>query len=81
MKPTYLNALREASADNVRCLFLRAAWRDLHTGLVALAFIALRIVMIVTYPISTPLMAMVLLSNERAAHRRARGADRDWLEG
>lgn len=81
MKPTYRNALREAAADNLRCLAHRAAWRDLHTGMVALAFIALRIVMLITYPISTPVMAMVLLQNERARHRAARSADKDWLEG
>lgn len=79
MKPTYLNALREAAADNVRCLAHRRAWRDLHTGMVALAFIALRIMMLVTYPVSTPLMAWVIHSNERARHRAFRDGDRDWM--
>lgn len=79
MKPTYLNALREASADNIRCLAHPSAWRDLRTGAVALAFLLLRLVMLLTYPVSTPLMAWVILENERAQHRSARRADRDWL--
>lgn len=79
MKPTYLNALREASADNIRCVVHRAAWRDLAAGGVALAFLVLRVLMLLTYPISTPLMAWVIHANERAQHRAARRADRDWL--
>lgn len=79
MKPTYLSALREASTDNVRCLFSRAAWRDLGIGLVAAAFLLLRLVMLVTYPISTPLMAWAILSRERAWDRAFKKANRDWL--
>ena len=79
MKPTYTNSLREASADNIRCLAHPAAWRDLKAGAVALVFILLRVAMLLTYPISTPLMAWAILSNERARHRSARRADRDWL--
>lgn len=79
MKPTYLNALREAAADNIRCLAHRAAWRDLKNGAIALVFLLLRVVMLLTYPVSTPLMAWVILANERAMHRAARRADRDWL--
>lgn len=79
MKPTYLDALREASTDNIRCLFVPAAWRDLRAGMVALTFILLRLVMLLTYPISTPLMAWVILENERAQHRAWRHADRDWM--
>lgn len=81
MKPTYVNALREASADNIRCLAHPSAWRDLRTGAVALAFLVLRLVMVLTYPISTPLMAWVILQNEREQHRAVRRADRDWMEG
>lgn len=63
----YHQALRTAAVESVLCIADRKAWRTLAAGLYGLLFIALRIVMLVTFPVSVPLIAWLI---QHDSHRR-----------
>lgn len=54
---TPTQALKIAARDTIGCLFTPKAWREVRAGAIATAFLLLRLLMLVTFPISIPLAA------------------------
>lgn len=63
---TPAQALKIAARDTIGCLLTPKAWREVCAGAVALAFILLRLLMLVTFPISIPLVAWCRFADARA---------------
>lgn len=69
---TPAQALKIAARDTIGCLLTPKAWREVRAGAIALAFLLLRLLMLVTFPISIPLVAWCRWSGYRSASRYGR---------
>lgn len=66
----YSNALRTAAADTVLCVVHPEAWASIRTGAVGLAFVLLRLALLLSFPVAVPLMAWATWYTERDNARR-----------
>lgn len=66
---TYKEALKRAAIGSLKGLVWRETWTDLLFGVAAALLLCSRVVTVLTYPISTPLIAWVLMreTNRREA--------------
>lgn len=82
---TYKQALRATAIGTLKALGYRNTWEDLLSGAIALVVLAVRLLILLTFPISVPLIALLArhwlneLDGKRQTIRQQMQADRDKL--
>ena len=66
-----LNYLKIAAAGTLYGLVARETWTDLGLGMLAVLVMVLRVAILVTFPISTPLIAWLIWLDDRKFKRDA----------
>lgn len=71
---TVLNYLKIAALGTLDGLVMRDTWTEIWIGLLSCIVMAIRVLILVTFPISTPLIAWLIWLDDRKHERDAAAA-------